>query len=107
MEYFKKGIFLGIGFVFVLGSVLAATTIFSVNTIPIKEAKGIVSFDEFNTVVGTMKNIYNDNINNRIGIGSGASVPQATLDIDGNLSLRGITGCNKLGTTAEGQIICK
>lgn len=105
MDYFKKGIFLGIGFMSVVGIVFTAAAV-SVSGIPNKGSNGTVSFNEFNQILGTLQNIYNDNTNQRIGIGAGASAPISTLDIDGNLTIGDIKGCTKLGTNTIGTLIC-
>lgn len=103
LKSFKNGVFLGIGFVLILGVVFASAV--SINSISDKGQNGMVSFNEFNQILGTIKNIYNDDDNKRIGINQ--PNPQATLDVIGNIRISSINNCGKLGTDSDGKLICK
>ncbi len=104
LKSFKNGVVFGLGVLSVLGVVFAATSVID-PLINEKEKNGTVSFEEFNQILGTIRNIYNDNTNERIGINQ--ETPEATLDINGNMRISKIISCDKLGTTNEGQLTCK
>ncbi len=103
LKSFKNGIVFGTGFMLIIGVVFAAT-ISVENVGKDKTASDTVSFSEFNDIVGTIRNIYNDNDNNYIGIGE--DHPKSALDVNGNIKTI-IKSCPKLGTDANGKIICK
>ena len=105
LKSFKNGLVFGLGFLSVLGIVFAASTSVMVPPVSKKSQNGTVSFNEFNQILGTIRNIYNDNKNKRIGINQ--SNPQSALDVNGNIRISNMGKCKKLGTKPNGKIFCK
>lgn len=86
----KKFLVVGVlvSFVFPLRNLFAE--IFDVESIPLKGAGDTLSIDELNAVVGTIRNISNDNSTGYIGIGT--TVPSQKLSIvDGSINIKRVT----------------
>lgn len=108
---FKKYLSSFLGFSFVIGIVFAATT--NINDISDKNERDAVTSEEFNSIVNTLKNIYNDGTN----IGINQPIPQATLDVNGDVLVSNIiyneidknidSTCSTLGTDSSGNFKCK
>jgi len=74
----KKGFLFGLG-VLIAGGIVFAVA--SVDSIPPKATGDKVTIDEFNSIVDTLKNVYNDGTN----IGIGTNDPTAMLDVAGTI----------------------
>ncbi len=94
------------------GIVYAATSLWNINDIEDKKVGRIVSSEEFNKIVNTLRNIHNDGTN----IGINQPNPEYTLDVNGDVIVRDILekpsnyttlGCSTLGTDETGKLKCK
>jgi|GEM_PF-7038451 len=106
-----SGFILGIIFV---GGIVFAAAIWNIN-IPNKAERDIITSIEFNSVVNTLKNVYNDGTN----VGINQPAPQETLDVNGDIIASEVLnkdgnydgpdatlGCSTLGTDNTGNLEC-
>ncbi len=101
--------------VFCVSGVVFAATIWNISSVPKKEVSNSISSIEFNSVVNTLKNIYNDGTN----VGINQPAPQETLDVTGDIIASEVLnkdgnydgpdatlGCSTLGTDNNGNLEC-
>lgn len=100
LRSFQKGVFFGLG-AFLCGGFIYAI-VFNVDDVSTNYTSGgILTANHFNSVVGTLKGIYNDG--GKIGIGT--STPQKKLDVVGNIQASG-TICDSNGCIGSGGTSC-
>ncbi len=103
MKSFKNGIYFALGVLFIGGLAFAIeklnTNPFNVDSIKDKTKNSVVSFTEFNSIIKTIKGLYNDerddltnSMDNYIGVG--VINPKAKLDIAGGIKLDWVEDCN-------------